>query len=165
MSGPPPPQQFSSDGNFSWVGQRRVLWLLVLLMVIAIVLAARSHNTTTDESNAAASPSNSTKSQAPAPGSARAGAKVLLDKTGSGIDNTPSFTTSGDWEIDWSYDCTNFKQSGNFVIFVFNSDGSLSDVAANQHGTKGTDVSNEHQGGTYSLEMDSPCDWHVIVKG
>jgi hypothetical protein len=161
MSDAPPPRQTSPSGKFSWAVPRGVLWLLVLLMAIAIVVAATSHNTSSGQSDAAVSPSNSTNHQASTP----AAATVQLDKTGSGITNTPSFTTSGDWEIEWSYDCTNFGQSGNFGIFVFNFEGSLSDVAANQHGSKGADVANEHQGGTYYLEVDSPCDWHVIVKG
>lgn len=165
MADPSPPGQPSPDGRFSWGVPRGVLWLLVLLMVVAIVLAGTSHNTFTGQSNAAVSPSNATSGQAPAQASATAVAKVQLDKTGSGIDNTPSFTTSGDWEVDWSYDCSDFGQSSNFGIFVFNSGGSLSDVAANQHGTKGAGLSNEHQGGTYYLEVDSPCYWHVIVKG
>jgi hypothetical protein len=86
---PPPPPQENFPSGVTWGGQRRVLWLLVLLMVIGIVLAGTSHNTTTGQSNP----------------------KVIMDKTGSGINKTPSFTTSGNWEIDWSYDCTNLWQS------------------------------------------------------
>ena len=158
MSDESPSPQLSPDGKFYWSLPRGVLLLLVLMMVIAIVLAAGSHNTTTGQPSVTVSPSNSTHSQA----STVAG--VLLDQSGSGIGNTPSFTTSGDWEIDWSYDCTNFGQSGKFAIFVFNPYGSLADVAANQQGTKGAVVSNEHHGGSYYLEVDSPCDWHVTVK-
>jgi hypothetical protein len=101
----------------------------------------------------------------PAASAAAATRTVLLDKTGSGINKTPDFTAAGDWEIDWSYDCSNFGQSGNFAIIVYNADGSMNDLAANQLGAKGSDVTNEHQGGTYYLEMNSECNWHVIVKG
>ena len=30
---------------------------------------------------------------------------------------------------------------------------------------RGSDTTNEHQGGTYYLQMNSECNWHVIVKG
>jgi len=90
---------------------------------------------------------------------------VLLDKRGSGINKTQEFTAAGDWQIDWSYDCANFGHNGNFQIFVYNSDGSLADLAANELGAKGSDTSYEHQGGTFYLQMNSECNWHVIVKG
>jgi hypothetical protein len=144
MSSEPPPQpQVSPDGTFSWGGQRRVLWLLVLLMVIAIVLAVRSPNTTTGQSSP----------------------KVIMDKTGSGINKTPSFTTSGSWEIDWSYDCTNLGQRGLFQISVFESASNARvDIAAITLGAKGSDVAGEDQGGTYYLQVSTECNWHVIVK-
>ena len=136
------------------------LGLIVLLFVIG--LAA---NGTHGPSTPASSPSNSTTNQPSAAPASPVAAKVLLDKTGSGINKTPDFTAAGDWEIDWSYDCSNFGQSGNFQVIVYNSDGSLADVAVNELGAKGSDVTNEHQGGTYYLEMNSECNWHVIVKG
>lgn len=131
------------------------------MLFIIGVLANGSHG----PSSPAISPSNSTTNQPTAAPASPVAAKVLLDKTGSGINKTPSFTAAGNWEIDWSYDCSNFGQSGNFAIIVYTGDGSLYDVAANQLGAKGSDVSNEHQGGTYYLQMNSECDWHVIVKG
>jgi hypothetical protein len=188
MSDPPPPPQVSPDGKFYWDGTRWVpmqaqaaaepqptapskghalrnvslgcLGLIVLLIIIGIA-ANGSHGTSTP----APSPSNSATNQPSAAQSSPVAATVLLDKTGSGINKTPDFTAAGDWEIDWSYDCSNFGQNGNFAITVFNSDGSLADVAANQLGAKGSDVANEHQGGTFYLQMNSECDWHVIVKG
>jgi hypothetical protein len=143
MSGPTPPSQFSNDGNFSWVGQRRVLWLLVLLMVIAIVLAGTSHHTTTVQSNPT----------------------VIMDKTGNGISTTPSFTTSGGWEIDWSYDCANLGQSSTFQISLHESSSNARvDTAAIALGASGSDVTFEDQGGTYYLQVSSECNWHVIVR-
>jgi hypothetical protein len=147
MSDPPPPpmddESSEQPTGIYWAGQRRVLWLLVLLMVIAIVLAGTSHNTTTGQSNP----------------------KVIMDKTGSGINKTPSFTTSGGWEIDWSYDCTNLGQSGSFQISVYESASNARvDIAAIALGAKGSDVAFEDQGGTYYLQVTSECNWHVIVK-
>lgn len=140
---PPPPAQVSADGRFYGGVPRRVLWLLVLLMVIAIVVAGTSHNTTTVQSNPT----------------------VIMDKTGSGINKTPSFTTSGGWEIDWAYDCTNLGQSGTFQISVYETASNAGvDIAAIALGAKGSDVAQEDQGGTYYLQVSSECNWHVIVK-
>ena len=90
---------------------------------------------------------------------------VLLDKQGSGIDKTQQFTVAGDWEIDSSYDCSNFGRNGNFQIFVYNSDGSLADRGADELGATGSDTTYEHRGGTFYLQINSECNWHVIVKG
>jgi hypothetical protein len=184
---PPQPRQLSPDGKYYWDGERWVpvalmdeegiahppkkghamrnislgcLGLIVLLIVIAV-----ASNGGNNPSTPASSPSNSTTNQPSAPPASPVAAKVLLDKTGSGINKTPDFTAAGDWEIDWSYDCSTFGSSGNFQVIVYNSDGSLADVAVNELGAKGSDVTNEHQGGTYYLEMNSECNWHVIVKG
>lgn len=186
----PPPPQVSPDGKFYWDGQRWVpmqatasaqpvpvaqsqlpsgyeitkkghglrngcLGLIVLVVIISIAAANGNH------SGGSSNPGAST----PAASTAPVALKVLLDKTGSGINKTPDFTAGGDWEIDWSYDCSNFGQSGNFAILVYNGDGSLNDVATNQLGAKGSDVTYEHQGGTYYLQTNSECDWHLIVKG
>jgi hypothetical protein len=143
VSAEPPPPEENLPSGVTWGGQRRVLWLLVLLMVIGIVLAGGSHNTTTGQSNP----------------------KVIMDKAGSGINKTPSFTTSGSWEIDWSYDCTNLGKSGSFQISVYESSSNAQvDVAAIALGAKGSDVAQEDQGGTYYLQVSSECNWHVIVQ-
>jgi len=68
-------------------------------------------------------------------------------------------------EIDWSYNCASFGSKGNFITTVYDSDGSLSDVAVNELAAKGSGVAPEYQGGTYYLQMNSECNWHVIVKG
>ena len=185
---PPPPPQVSPDGKFYWDGTRWVpvqsqsavatqvpagyeikkkghglrngaigcLGLIVLIVIISIAAASGNHSG--GSSNPAAS--------SPAASTAPVALKVLLDKTGSGTNTTPKFTAGGDWEIDWSYNCTGFGGgTGNFQVYVYNGDGTPSDVAVNELGAKGSDVTYEHQGGTYYLEMNSECNWHVIVKG
>ena len=148
----PPGYEIRKKGHFWRNAGIGCAGLIVLFIIIGIAAGSGSH-------------SNTPTSSSPATTAAPAAAKVLLDKTGSGINQTPKFTTSGDWEIDWSYDCSNFGSNGNFVITVYSGDGTLHGIAANQLGAKGSDVSNQHQGGTYYLEMNSECDWHVIVKG
>jgi hypothetical protein len=111
------------------------------------------------------STSSSPGVSSPAASAAAATLEVLLDKTGSGINTTTKFSAASDWQIVWSYDCSGAGGNGNFQVYVYNSDGSLNDVAVNELGAKGSDTTNEHQGGTYYLQMNSECNWHVIVKG
>jgi len=143
MSEESPPPQLSPDGRSYWGVPRGVLWLLVLLMVIAIVLAAGSHNTITGQPNP----------------------QLIMDESGNGNSKTPSFTTSGGWEIDWSYDCSNLGHSATFQVTVYESASkSQVDIAAIALGTKGAGVAFEDQGGTYYLQVISECNWHIMVK-
>jgi hypothetical protein len=140
--------------------------IIGLFIVIGIAVSAANQGGS-GTSSPAASDNNATASSPAAHKSSPVARQpqVLLDKTGNGINNTASFSASGAWEIDYSFDCTNFGQSGNFAITVKNSDGSYADLPVNSLATKGQDVSHESKGGTYSLEINSECDWHVIVKG
>ncbi len=90
---------------------------------------------------------------------------LLLDQTGSGTNTTARFTAGADWHIDWSYDCSSFAPKGTFAIYVFDNAGSAVDVAANQLGASGSATSNERRGGTFYLQVNSQCNWHVMVKG
>lgn len=181
---PPAPNTISPDGQWRWDGAQWVpntaaptpaavvakkghkgrnlglgcAGLLLLLVIIGVAASSGSKN-----SSQPAVPDKSTAaSSAPAP----AATKVLLDLPGSGIKQSQKFTAAGDWDLEWSYDCTSFSGgTGNFQIYVYNSDNSPVDVAANALGAKGSDVSHQHAGGTYYLKMNSECTWRVVVKG
>jgi hypothetical protein len=180
---PNTPNQVSPDGKYQWNGTTWVpmagpakkghFWrngaigcggLIVLAIIIGV---AASGNHSTSPSIAASSPSNSTATaKASAKATAPAGPKILLDKTGTGINKTAIFTTGSEWEIDWTYDCANFGLQGNFQIYVYDGSSTLKDLPVNALGLKGSDVAYEHNlSGPYYLEMNSECDWHVIVKG
>jgi hypothetical protein len=92
--------------------------------------------------------------------------KVLLDKTASGTSKTAYFTTPSEWEIDYYFDCTGFGYQGNFQIYVYDGTSALKDLPVNTLALKGSDFVFEHNlSGPYYLEINSECDWHVIVKG
>jgi hypothetical protein len=86
----------------------------------------------------------------------------LLDLKGSGIKRSKRFTAAGDWIIQWSYDCSDFGYKGNFIVTV---EGDTFDVAVNELGKKGKGTQNEYDTGRMFLEINSECDWHVVVKG
>jgi hypothetical protein len=98
--------------------------------------------------------------------STAAPAGTILDVTGSGIKTTRSFTIGNAWDLIWSYDCSDFGTKGNFQVYVFKADGSLSrNAGVNELDNSGNGVEHFHQGGTLYLEMNSECTWHVVVQG
>jgi uncharacterized cupin superfamily protein len=91
---------------------------------------------------------------------------VLLDKYGNGTSKTAIFQTTGEWTITYDFDCTAFGFAGNFQIYVFDGNSALTDLPVNSLSMKGTDTIYEHNlSGPYYLEMNSECNWHVIVNG
>jgi hypothetical protein len=158
----PPGYEIKKKGHFwrnAGIGCGGLIVLIIAGSIAAANGASKSPTTSAPAVFATAPASNAPKaSTAP-----KTAGTVLLDKTGSGINQTPKFTASGDWEIHWSYDCGADK--GNFQIFVYSGDGSLAGVAANALDVKGSDVSYQHRGGTYYLQMNSGCNWHVTVMG
>jgi hypothetical protein len=187
------PPQVSPDGKFYWDGDRWIpmqaqapaqpppmgptqvppghdlkkkgnggrFWALGIVGLLIVIGIAGSHYAPTSDTGSSSLPAASS----PAASIAPATHTILLDKTASGINKTTSFTAASDWEISWFYDCSGFGSNGNFQIYVYNGDGTLSDLAANELGPKGSNITNEHQAGTYYLDMNSECDWHVVVKG
>jgi len=91
---------------------------------------------------------------------------VIADIKGNGIKQTGNFNVQADqWTIAYAFDCTAFGQSGNFSVSVYTSDGTPSDIAANAIAIKGQDSTVEHGAGTYYLQVDSECSWHIVVTG
>ena len=124
-----------------------------------------STDTSTDTSSVDSTSTDTSADQAAAPVAPPA-VKVLLDLKGNGIKTSKKFTTAGDdWTIHYSYNCSGFGYAGNFQIYINDSGGSPVDVAANELAMKGSDSSEQHQGGTFYLEMNSECSWHVKVIG
>ncbi len=87
---------------------------------------------------------------------------VLLDEKGSGTRTTSRFTAPQDWDLAWSYDCASFGQVGNFQVYVYKGDGTLSnDTLVNQLGRSGQGVEHYHTGGERYLVVNAVCDWTV----
>ncbi len=91
---------------------------------------------------------------------------VLLDIRGSGTRSTQKFTTHGsDWTIRWSYDCSNVATGlSSFIVDVTRGDGDATSMQINQLGERGEDTDYYHQAGTYYLEINSGCRWHITAS-
>jgi hypothetical protein len=138
----------------------RTRWIIAAVVVLVILGAAAAGQKPAPSSPAVGEASAETPSGVAS--AAPASPVVLLDLKGSGIHRSKKFTAGGEWTIAYTYDCTSFGQKGNFQIFV---EGDASDVAANELAAKGQGTQNEFTPGTFDLNMNSECDWHVTVKG
>ncbi|MEU2869799.1 hypothetical protein ABZ769_11420 [Streptomyces olivoreticuli] len=84
--------------------------------------------------------------------------RTVLSESGNGIKSTEKFTVSGDWDLHYSFDCSSFSSSGNFMV---SEGGALGVPLVNELAAKGNDVTHLHDGGTKYLEINSECSWTV----
>lgn len=86
--------------------------------------------------------------------------------TGSGIKKTSVFTVPDDWKITWSCTPSSFYGSYNVIVAVYNSDGTMADIAVNTMCKAGNtgDMTEEHQGGDVYLDVNSEGDWNIQVQ-
>lgn len=152
----------------NWFVKHKITTAILVLIVIGAIGSAASPKTPTQPSQPAAADKSvttaATKPTVPTPAPTP---QVLLDLQGSGTKSTQKFTAASDWDLNWSYDCSNFGTQGNFMVQITNGDGSYSydNQAVNQLGAKGTDVEHYHKGGTFYLQISSECSWQVTAKG
>jgi len=91
---------------------------------------------------------------------------VLLDQSGSGSVQTKPFTTTGDWTVTYTFDCSAYGSSGNFQTYIDNTDGSYNtDTGANELATSGGNTDYYYDAGEHYIEVNSECSWHITVKG
>ena len=107
------------------------------------------------------------KAAAPAPAPVAATPQVLLDLSGNGTKTTQKFTAGKDWDLNWSYNCSNFGQDGNFQVFIYDGNGQMSfrNSPVNQLGASDSGVEHYHNGGEFYFTVNSVCSWKIQVKG
>lgn len=87
--------------------------------------------------------------------------------SGNGIDQTEIFTVSNDWQLQWTCDPSSFQNiSYNVIVYVYNTDGTLADVAVNTLcSASNTGNSTElHQGGSIYLKVNSEAAWTLTIQ-
>jgi hypothetical protein len=94
--------------------------------------------------------------------------QVLLTLSGNGVKNSGPFSASGDSvAVAYSFDCTSFGFSGNFIAELVGADG-FPKWIANAMAKSGKDTTTVYLSGTsgpYHIEVNSECSWSVIVAG
>lgn len=81
---------------------------------------------------------------------------AIIQLKESGLKTTRPFTTNSPWEIQWD------AKGDYFSAIIFNPDGSLFDVAANQEGP-GKSSSYQPNGGRYYIKVSAVGNWEIIV--
>lgn len=118
-------------------------------------------------------PAPPSASPTPAPTTAPPVARVVFSMSGNGIYTGPPFDVgSQPLTVRYSYDCSSFGQSGNFIANLLNGNqsqlGSDNQPIANQLGMSGSQtvtVYPQNPGADYYLSVNSECDWSVTIKG
>lgn len=102
----------------------------------------------------------------PVPAPVPAQPQTVMSISGTGTKSTQTFTVNSNWQMQWSYDCSNFGDQGNFQVFIYTSSGSMSfdNAMVNEAGMSGSDTEYYHTGGTYYLEVNSECSWNIKVQ-
>jgi hypothetical protein len=110
----------------------------------------------------ATKPQPAPQTTAPAqPAPAPAKPITVLTEHGNGIKSTASFTVTGDWDLAYAFDCSNFGGQGNFAVSI---NGSAGDVLVNELAAKGADTTHQHDGpGKIALDINSECVWSIRV--
>lgn len=142
-------------------------WFWVLAVIVLFIIIGASGSSKPGTSIPAPAETGSTVANTATKTEAPATMQTLLDITGSGSKSTAKFTAAGDWDLNWSYNCSNFGQQGNFIVSIYEGDGtmSFSNSGVNQLGKSGADVEHYHNAGTFYLTVNSECKWKIQVKG
>jgi hypothetical protein len=142
-------------------------WFWVLVVIVLFIIIGSSGSSKPGTSIPAPVETGSTVANTATKTVAPATMQTLLDISGSGSKSTAKFTAASDWDLNWNYDCTNFGSQGNFQVFIYNGDGTMSfaNSGVNQLGKSDTGVEHYHSGGTFYLTVNSECKWKIQVKG
>ena len=150
---PPPGSRHTARNVIAVIGG-------VISLIIVISVAANSGKGT----QTAGSPQAVPSAQGAAPAStaaAQAVAKTVATFSGSGLTNTPQFTVTSTWKLEYSFDCSDFGQSGNFIVMEDGSFGAMAVDALALH-KAGTSYAYD-DAGTHYLEVNTECAWTAKV--
>jgi hypothetical protein len=100
-------------------------------------------------------------SVAPATVPTTAPAATIFESAGTGSSTSKPFAVKASWAIAWSYDCTNAPKSA--AAFTVNVQGTPAESPITPTGPSGIDITHFHQPGTYYLNIETGCSWHVRV--
>jgi hypothetical protein len=140
---------------------------LIIIVILVILAGSLLPPARIGESNQIASATQPSATSAPTPGATSAPTNKLFEVEGNGAKTTQSFTTpTNEWMLWYTYDCSSFGARGNFIVNIKAADGSSSSLqGVNELGAGGGDKDYYHQGGTFYLEVNSECWWHIEIWG
>jgi len=147
-------------------------WLIGLgaVTLAFFVCIAASHGSSSSSTTTTANTSNTTQSQstqAPTVAPNPQTWTTVQSFKGNGEQKTAVFSVPDDWKVNWTCNPSSFMGSSyNVIVTVYNSDGTLSDLAINTMCQSGTTsgTTEEHQAGNVYLDVTSEGDWTVNVQ-
>ncbi len=155
-----------------------LLGVVVLIVVIANVAGGGGKSpgsSTTPPAAAAKAPQSAPPSAAPSSAASTSPAAAAVDFTfsGSGIENSAPFNVgSGPLTVSYTYNCSSFGSSGNFIAdLLYGNQSSLNsddEPIANDLSTGGsqsTTVYPQYPGKDYYVSVNSECSWSITVTG
>ena len=78
--------------------------------------------------------------------------------------STAPFNMAGPWTMAWSFNCSAYGSSGNFIVTINQPSGySHYDIGPNELGTSGSGTDSYFDSGTFSLAVNSECQWTITV--
>ncbi len=145
-------------------------WFWVIVVVVLFTIGNNAKNTPPNQETSVPAVADRTEQAEPTttPAPVTPTMQTLLELKGNGSKTTQKFTASGDWDLEWTYDCSNFYGGqGVFQVYVYNHDGTMSfqNGLINQSGSKDAGVEHYHKGGTFYLQVNSVCAWTMKVTG
>jgi hypothetical protein len=143
---------------------RKILLTGAAIVVVLIIgVAASSHS----KPAASAIPAP-TATFTPGSPSTSAKPHVLARFHGSGTRNSPPFAVPGPVSVRYTYDCSSYGQSGNFIAELDeDAPGYDEQQVANELGLVGgqtTTIYPADPGQRYHLNVASECNWRIVVK-
>jgi hypothetical protein len=139
------------------------LWLIVIVAVVASRGSGPAASTAAQAPQTSPAAASSPAPASSSPAAAPAAARTVATFSGSGIENTPAFTVTSTWKLDWSFSCSAFGSAGNFIV---SEDGgsdfrgvSVNELSAGQSGSTWA----YGDAGTHYLAVNSECSWTVKV--
>jgi hypothetical protein len=120
---------------------------------------------TVTETETEPGPTVTTSAQAAAPSPSatpQQAAHTVATFSGSGQQNTPKFTVTDTWKLKYSFDCSDFGQSGNFQVYEDGGNDyalSVNDLAK----SKSASTLAYNDAGSHYLQVNSECTWTMKV--
>jgi hypothetical protein len=93
--------------------------------------------------------------------SAAAAATTIYESEGTGSKTSKPFAVNASWAIAWSYDCSKAPKSA--AAFAVTVQGGSPESAISPTGPSGIDITHFHDAGTFYLNIETGCTWHVRV--
>jgi hypothetical protein len=166
--GPPPGYQPPQPPpRKPWIARHKALsgliafGCLIVLIIVANSGGSSSSSGAANTATQAAAPSSAAATTAPPSASPSPAARTVATYSGSGIENTPQFSVTATWKLDYSFDCSDFGSSGNFIVMEDGSFGAMN-VNGLAMSKSGSSYAYDDAGRHY-LEINSECSWSVKI--